>query len=74
VRLVELDVAVLEGKERPVAAHADILARMQLRTALADEDVARDDGLAAKSLDAEPLRVAFASVGGGSLAFLVRHD
>jgi hypothetical protein len=53
--LVELDDSVLEGEERPIATGADILAGMQFRAALADENVARDHGLAAEFFDPETL-------------------
>lgn len=43
---VVLDVARDEGEEGVVAACCDMLARVEGRAALADEDVAREDGLA----------------------------
>jgi len=73
VSLVVLDRAVLEREERPIATDADILAGMDASAALADEDVAGDDGLAAKFLHAEPLRVTVAAVTRCSLTFFVRH-
>ena len=54
MRLVVLDRAVLQREERPIAAGADILARMQLGAALPDEDITSDGDLAAKHLDAQP--------------------
>jgi hypothetical protein len=47
---------------------------MKLRAALADDDIAGNDGLIAKFLDTEPLRMARASVAGSGLALLMCHD
>lgn len=44
-----------ECKQRVVTAHADACARMEFRSALADNDVARDNGFAAITLHAEIL-------------------
>jgi hypothetical protein len=74
VSLVERDHAVLEGEEGPVATNADILAGVQAGAALTDEDVAGEDGLPAEALDAATLGMAFATVAGCSLTFLVSHD
>ena len=63
VDFVEFDLAVGEGEQCPVAADADIFTCVQLAATLADDDVARDDGLAAKLLYAETFRVALATVG-----------
>jgi len=73
VSLVELDRAILEGKEGPIAAGADVLASVQLGAALTDDDIASNDLLAAKDLNAEALAVAVATVAGGSLSFLMCH-
>ena len=43
----ELDLAVDQREQRVVLAHADVHARMDLRAALADDDAAGADGLAA---------------------------
>ena len=45
--------AVNEGIQRVIAAHANVLARVVNRAALADDDVACYAGLAATYLDAE---------------------
>jgi len=47
-----------------VAAYADARTRMPFRAALADDDVARNDGLAAEMLDAETAACRIASVAG----------
>src|SRR5690242_6187558 len=52
------------GVDRVVAANADARARMPLRAALADDDVARDDGFAAEMLDTETTAGRIASVAG----------
>ena len=62
VRLVVLHHAVLEGEKGPIAAHAHILARMQLGAALTDDDRAREDRLAAETFHTEPLCFAGATV------------
>ena len=62
--LDELDLAVLEREEREVAALADVLAGVDLRTALADDDGASLEGLTVISLDAKILRVGIATVAG----------
>ena len=62
VRLVEQHRAVLQRKERPIATGADVLAGMELGAALADDDAAGGDGLAAKCLYAEALAGGIATV------------
>jgi len=74
MRLVVADGAVLQSEQRPVTAHADILAGMELGAALTNDDAAGDDGLAAEDLDPKTLRVTLAAVGGCSLTFFMRHD
>ena len=73
MRLVVFHVTVREGEERPIAADADVLAGVQFAAALTDEDVAGEDGLAAKFFDPEPFLVALAAVDGCALTFFVRH-
>jgi hypothetical protein len=60
--------AVGQCEERVVFAHADVLAGADARSALADQDVAGNDLLAAEALDAQPLRVGVAAVPGGTRA------
>ena len=62
--LDELDLAILEREEREVAALANVLAGVDLRTALADDDGASLEGLTVISLDAKILRVGIATVAG----------
>src|SRR6185312_15122393 len=58
----ELDGARDEGEERVVLAAADALPRVEVRAALADDDLAGVDDLAAEALDAQPLAVRVAAV------------
>src|SRR5258706_11447787 len=60
--LVVLDLAGHEREEGVVLADADVRARMKLGAALAHEDRARVDELAAVDLDAEPLGLGIAAV------------
>ena len=63
-----------EREQRVVLAQADVLARVHDGAALADEDHARLDRLAAELLDAvQSLRVGIAPVLGRGLALFVRH-
>src|SRR5207249_2337653 len=68
-----LHVAADQGEQRVVATHAYAGARCDLRPALADDDLARVDQLAAEDLDAELLRVRVAAVAGRAAALLVCH-
>lgn len=70
---VEHDAAVDEGEDGVVTADADAGTGVEFRAALADEDVAGDDGLAAEFLHAEALAARVASVLDGALSFLVGH-
>jgi len=72
--LVELDNAILQGEEGPIAADADVFAGVQLGAALADDDVAGDDGLAAELFDAATFAVALATVAGCACTFFMGHD
>jgi hypothetical protein len=70
----KLHLAVDEREQGVVATEADAGARMELGAALADDDVAGFDGLAAEDLDAEVLRVGIAAVARGAYALFVCHD
>lgn len=59
---VKLDLAVDESKKRIILALGDVLAGMDMRTALTNEDIAREHFLTVRSLDAEALRLGIASV------------
>ena len=69
----ELDRAGDEREQRVVAAAADVVTGVEVGAALADDDLAGVDDLAAEALDAEALRVGVATVAGGGRALLVCH-
>src|SRR5687768_5727023 len=69
----ELHRTGLECEQGVVAAAADAAARVEVRAALADDDLARVDELAAEALHAEALGVGVAAVLGGRGALLVCH-
>src|SRR3546814_5489773 len=69
----ELDAAFDQREQRVVLADADIAAGMILRPALPDDDVARNDGLAAELLHAETAAGGIASVARTAACFLVSH-
>src|ERR687898_697275 len=58
----EAHLALGQCEQGVVAAHADVAARMPLGAALADDDVARHDVLAAELLHTEPLARGIASI------------
>src|SRR5262249_5398266 len=72
-RGVERDRALDEGEDGVVAAQSDIVARMELGAALAHDDVAGHDDLAAEALDAEAASLGIAAVARGAAGFLMRH-
>src|SRR5690606_18406740 len=69
----EFDGTVDQREQGVVAAQADARTRMELGAALADDDVAGLDGLAAVHLHAEVLRIGVAAVARGTYALLVCH-
>src|SRR5690606_16595106 len=69
----ELDSTGREGEQRVVATTADVDARVEVGSALADEDLARADDLAAEALHAKALRVGVATVTCGRCALFVCH-
>src|SRR4029079_813655 len=69
----DLDVARDQREQRVVAATADAVAGVEVRAALADEDLARVDELAAEALHAEELCVRVATVAGRGRTLLVCH-
>src|SRR6516162_7473084 len=70
---VELDRPGRGREQRMVAADADMRAGVKLGAALAHDDVAGNDDLAAELLDAEPPAAAVATVARGAARFLMRH-
>src|SRR5450432_2101053 len=71
--LGELHGAALEREQREVLACPDVVAGVDLRADLADEDVAREHELAVVALDAAALAVRVATVAGAALTLLVCH-
>ena len=59
---LERDAAVHQGKQGVVAAAADILTRMDMGAALADQDIAGEYELAVAALYAETCRLGIAAV------------
>ena len=70
---VEEHLAVHEGEQGPIAAGADVLARDELRAALADENTAGADDMAAKFFHAETFADAVTSVAATALSFFMCH-
>ena len=71
--LVEEDFAVHESEDGMVTSKTDIAAWNPLRSALAEDDVACDDGFTAEFLDAKTLALAVATVFDGTLSFFMGH-
>jgi hypothetical protein len=71
--LVEKDSASHESEDGVVTAKTDVTAWNPLRTTLAEDDVATDDGFAAEFLDAKTLALAVATVFDGTLSFFMGH-
>ena len=71
---VKFDDAIREGEEGVVASNADIRPGTETGAALADENVARDDRLAAEFFHAEALADAVAPVAYAALTFFMRQS
>src|SRR5262245_9468618 len=70
---VELDCSRRQGEEGVVLAPADVAAWMEAGAALADDDAAGSDRLAAVDLDAETLAMRIAAVANRTLTFFMCH-
>ena len=70
---IEPHAPVNERKNRVIAAQPNPLARMELRAALANDDVASNDRFGAEFFYAKPLRNAIATILDGTLTFLMSH-
>src|SRR6185295_12637269 len=70
---LEAHVAVGLGEERVVDAQAHVGARLEAGPALADQDAAGGDELAAEALHPQHLGIRVAAVAGAADALLVRH-
>ena len=71
---VELHSAIAKSEERVIATAADVFAGAEAGAALTDDDGTGGDGFAAKSLDAEVLRITVAAVTAAGLTFFMCHD
>jgi len=71
---VETDVAIHKGENGVILAKADTAAWDPLGAALAEDDVASDDGFTAKFLDAQTLALAVSTVFDGTLSFFMGHE
>jgi len=71
---IEANVAVDQRENGVIAAEANVLTRQKFRAALANNDVASHDQLAAESFYTEPLANAVAAVLNAALSFFVSHD
>src|SRR5918999_1583509 len=69
----ELDVAGGNSIEGMIGAHAHVVARVPLGSALAHEDVARHHHLAPELFHAEPLRLRIAAVARRAACLFVCH-
>ena len=68
------DGAIGKSKEGVILAHADVAARVPLRAALTNDDVAGARLLAAKELHAQALAFTVATVAAGTACFFMCHD
>lgn len=71
---VEEYATINKGEDGVVAAHADVLAGVELGAALTHDDVAGDNSLATELLHAEALAAGIATVTNGTLTFLMCHN
>ena len=62
--VAELDDPVGKRKEGVIATDADVGSWIEARASLTNQNISRDDALAAETLDAETLRVGIAPVPG----------
>ncbi len=71
---IESHVAVNQREDCVIAAKANVLARQKFRAALANNDVAGHDQLAAESFYTETLANAVATILNAALSFFVCHN
>src|SRR3954464_11206223 len=69
----ECDLPVGEREQSMILAQADVVARVPLGAALAHDDVAGANSLAAELLHAEALALTVAAVAGRAACFLMCH-
>jgi hypothetical protein len=73
-RPVEANLAINERKDCVIASKTHVLSREKLRSALPDDDIARDDCFAPKSLHAKTFADAVPSVLYAALSFFMCHS
>ena len=71
---LELDLAVDQSEQRVILADTDVVARMNVRASLTNEDVASQNELTVSALGAESLLCSFSAVLGGVAAFLMCEE
>lgn len=69
----ELDLALSEGEEGVVLATADVLAGVDVRAALTDDDLASLHELTIETLGAKALTTGVTAVTGGTKTFFMCH-
>src|SRR5437763_1446107 len=70
---IESDVAVHQGENGVIAPESHVLARHELRSALANDNVAGYDRFAAKTFHTQPIADAIATVFDTALSFFMSH-
>jgi hypothetical protein len=73
VQAIELYHTIDFGENRIVAAHPDVLSRMNARPELPDNDIPGTHALAAEHLDSPSLSLAVPPVARASAGFFMRH-
>jgi len=71
---LELDLAVDLREQRVVAADADVVARMDMRASLANQNVAGQHELTVGALGAQSLGFRITAVFGGAAAFMMGEE
>ena len=72
--VLELDLAVNQGKEGEVTAHTDVLSGVDFGATLAHQDVACADALACVAFYATALGIAISAVIGGASGLFMSHN
>ena|SRR5438270_5482583 len=70
---IEADVPINQREDRVIAAEPNVFSRLKLRAALAKNNVAGQDSLAAETFYPEPFADAVATVLNAALSFFVSH-
>jgi hypothetical protein len=67
------DITINLREERVIAAKPDVIAWVQVRSTLPNEDISGCDAVPRKSLDAKPFTAAISPITCTSAAFFMRH-